>query len=125
MKYIKPMNIKEFSDFLATLKHGETINFGTFVCSSRINEITDPDDVENWYFATVMEIKEYRSRFILIDYAGGGQAYAIPLDGDNDTCDAAYKYIVSEYIKQFFLSCSDLGSLQAKVYVELDDEEKT
>ena len=122
MKYIKPMNIKEFSDFLATLKTGDKIDFGTGTYVDQTNEIPDPYDVEGWYFATVMEISEYGSHFILIDYAGGEEAFAIPLNSYKHTCDEDDKYIIAKYTERFFLSCPDIID---KVYVELDDEEET
>ena len=123
MKYIKPMNYKEFSDYLLTLKTGDTIEFGCSTDCDFPNEIPTVNDVSDWYFARVMEIKEYCSRFILIDYAGGEEAFAIPLNGYKNCCDEDDEHIVPSYVKQYFCSYHNrfLDSLNDIVFVEMEE----
>lgn len=123
MKYIKPMNCKEFAEYLLTLKTGDTVEFGTDIGTLELNELeeayaNDPWVVERWYFARVMEIKEYGSRFILLDYAGGEEAFAIPLNGYRNTADDDDKQIVPGYVELFFENNDSIGGC---VYVEMEE----
>lgn len=102
MKYIKPMDCDEFAEYLLTLKTGDTIEFGTDPGCAWPDEIPEPHDVECWYFARVMKIPEYESRFILLDYCGGEEAFAIPLNCYSDCCDDDDKQIVPDFAKKFF-----------------------
>lgn len=99
MKYIQPMNCKDFADYLLTLKTGDTIEFGIDPGYSWPDVVPDPEDVNGWYFAKVMEIEQYSSRFILIDYAGGEEAFAIPLNGYKNVCDEDDERIVPHFVK--------------------------
>lgn len=116
MKTIKPMNSEEFAKYLLTLKPGDCIDFGCYTTSDK-EEITD-NDVECWYFAKVMEIPEYGSRFILLDYAGGEEAYAIPLNNYKNCCDEDDKYIVPKYVEEYFRRN---GNIFGIVYVEMEE----
>ena len=116
MKTIKPMNCEEFAQYLLTLKTGDCIDFGCYTTSDK-EEITD-NDVECWYFAKVMEIPEYGSRFILLDYAGGEEAYAIPLNNYKNCCDEDDKYIVPKYVEEYFRRN---GNIHEIVYVEMEE----
>lgn len=121
MNYIKPMNIKEFTEYLLTLKTGDTIEFG---CSTE-NETPEIDDVEDWYFARVMKIPEYDSRFILIDYAGGEEAFAIPLNNYTDFCDEDDMRIVPKYVKDYFNNYNRfLNGENSLVFVDINDNTK-
>ena len=124
MKYIKPMNCDEFAQYLLTLKNGDTIEFG---CDPGVNwPEKDPDvhSVKAWYFARVISIPEYFSRFILIDYAGGESAYAIPLNGYKNESDGDDEYIVPQYVKRYFKECcTDLCGVNDYVFVEMEEEE--
>ena len=121
MKYIKPMNCKEFTEYLLTLKTGDTIEFGIDPGRDWPDETPDVMDVTAWYFATVMEIKGYGSRFILIDYAGGEEAFAIPLNGYCDYCDEDDKQIVPEFVKQYFKNHRELNGVDDFVFVEMEE----
>ena len=123
MKYIQPMNCKEFAEYLLTLKTGDHVDFGCDIGDLTHEELAeryedDPYSVECWYFARVMEIKEYGSRFILLDYAGGEEAFAIPLNNYKNTCDEDDQYIVPGYIETFFKRTDNIGEY---VYVEMED----
>ena len=48
MKYIKPMNCKEFTEYLFTLKTGDTIEFGIDPGCSWPDEVPDITDVSAW-----------------------------------------------------------------------------
>jgi hypothetical protein len=123
MKYVKPMNCKEFAEYLLTLKTGDTVEFGTDIGPLELDELEeayaeDPGVVECWYFARVIEIKEYGSRFILLDYAGGEEAFAIPLNGYKNTADDDDKEIVPGYVELFF---ENNNNIVEYVYVEMEE----
>jgi hypothetical protein len=123
MKYIKPMNCEEFAQYLLTLKNGDTVEFGCDPGVSWPDEVPDIDSVEAWYFARVIHIPEYTSRFILIDYAGGESAYAIPLNCYKNECDGDDAYIVPQYVKEYFKRCCpDLAGEESYVFVEMEEE---
>ena len=122
MKCIKPMQAKEFSEFLLTLKTGDTIDFGTDPGWLWPDATPEVKDVTAWYFATVIHIPGYCSRFILLDYAGGEAAYAIPLNAYSDEPDEDDKWIVYDYVKRFFENCNDIGHADDYVFVEMEDE---
>lgn len=121
MKYIKPMDCDEFAEHLLTLKTGDTVEFGTDPGCAWPDEIPKLDDVTAWYFARVMKIPEYESRFILIDYAGGEEAFAIPLNCYKDYCDDDDKWIVPNRVKEFFENCINIGSVTDYVFVEMEE----
>lgn len=123
MKYIQPMNCEEFAQYLLTLKNGDAIEFGCDPGVDWPNEIPDVHSVEAWYFARVIVIPEYTSRFILIDYAGGESAYAIPLNCYKNGSDGDDEYIVPQYVKRFFEGhCPDLNGIDDYVFVEMEEE---
>lgn len=122
MKYIKPMNEKEFADYLLTLKTGDTIEFGVDPGCEWPDEVLEVSDVTGWYFAKVMEIKEYGSRFILLDYAGGEEAFAIPLNNYKDCCDDDDRSIVPKYVKHYFENHKELNGISDYVFVEMEEE---
>lgn len=118
MKYIQPMNCNEFAKFLLTLKTGDTIEFACEPGVDYPNEMPELEDVERWYFAKVMEIKEYDSRFILIDYAGGEEAFAIPLNNYKNCCDEDDEQIVPDFVKKYF---KYNWSIDDVVFVEMEE----
>ena len=122
MKYIQPMSCEQFADYLLTLKTGDTIEFGIEPGASWPDLVPEPDDVTAWYFAKVMEIEGYNSRFILLDYAGGEEAFAIPLNGYKNTCDEDDKFIVPSYVKQYFSNHRELTGVNDFVFVEMEEE---
>ena len=123
MKYIKPMNCDEFAQYLLTLKTGDTVEFGCDPGVDFPNEMPDVHSVTAWYFAKVIIIPEYESRFILIDYCGGESAFAIPLNCYKNCCDGDDEYIVPEYVKEYFMRhCADLNGIDDFVFVEMEDK---
>lgn len=123
MKYIKPMTCNEFAQHLLTLKNGDTVEFGTDPGCIYPGETPDINDVTGWYFARVMEIPEYQSRFILLDYAGGEEAFAIPLNCYKNECDEDDKRIVPKYVEKYFKNHRELTGTDDYVFVEMEDEE--
>ena len=121
MKYIKPMNCKEFTEYLLTLKTGDTIEFGVDPGCAWPDEVPDVMDVSGWYFARVMEIKEYGSRFILLDYAGGEEAFAIPLNNYNNSCDEDDRCVVPGFVKYYFENHRELNGVDDFVFVEMEE----
>lgn len=123
MKYIQPMTCKEFAQHLLTLKNGDTVEFA---CDPGVNwpdEVPDVDDVECWYFARVIVIPEYESRFILIDYCGGEEAFAIPLNCYRSYCDQDDMTIVPRYVEEYFnCRCGHLDSDNDYVFVEMEEK---
>lgn len=122
MKYIKPMNCNEFAEYLLTLKTNDIIHFGVDPGCAWPDEIPEPESVTGWYFAKVMEIKGYNSRFILIDYAGGEEAFAIPLNGYKNCCDEDDRYIVPGFVKLYFENHRELTGVNDYVFVEMEEE---
>lgn len=122
MKYIQPMNRDAFAQYLLTLKTGDVIEFGIDCNTDWPNEMPTPKEIENWYFAKVMKIPEYESRFILIDYCGGEEAFAIPLNCYCDHCDEDDKKIVSDYVNYFFANhCDTYNPEHGFVFVEMEE----
>ena len=122
MKYIKPMNCNEFTEYLLTLKTGDTIEFGIDPGYAWPDEVPEVENVSCWYFAKVMEIKEYNSRFILLDYAGGEEAFAIPLNNYKNYCDEDDRHIVPGFVKQYFENHRELNGIDDFVFVEMEEK---
>ena len=122
MKYIKPMSCDAFAEYLLTLKTGDTIEFGIDPGASWPDLAPESQDVSAWYFARVMEIKEYNSRFILLDYAGGEEAFAIPLNNYQNCCDEDDRHIVPSYVKRYFSNHRELNGVNDFVFVEMEEE---
>lgn len=124
MKYIQPMNWQEFASHLLTLKNGDTVEFACDPGVDWPDETPDVHDVECWYFARVMVIPEYESRFILIDYCGGEEAFAIPLNCYSDHCDEDDRQLVPGFVKSYFGGhCRGLCGVDDFVFVEMEDGE--
>lgn len=122
-KICKRMDAGEFSAYLMTLKVGQQVNFATGIEGNDYVEVLNDDDLlYGWYFAKRMKISEYCSNFILIDYAGGEEAMAIPLNGYSDTLDDDDREIIRRRIKRFFCDNDRIDTIQY-VYVEMETEE--
>ena len=121
MNFIQPLNMEYFIELLLSLKDNEEITFGTTANYEALDGYLaglpiQPEDVENWYFARLFNITEYDSRFILIDYCGGNEAFAIPLSSDGD--DTLDKSFVKDFVERFFKRCNELGGTDKPVFVE-------
>ena len=123
MKYIEPMTCKEFADYLLTLKDGDEINFGCDPGCEWPDEVPEPNDVTAWYFARVMHIEGYSSRFILLDYCGGEEAFAIPLNNYKNERDMDDESIVHRYVRDYFAGYNCyLTGINDIVFVEMEEE---
>lgn len=123
MSYVKPMTCEQFAQHLLTLKDGDEIHFACFLdANCEEAERCDANDVEFWYFAKVMFLPEYDSRFILIDSCRGEEAYAIPLNNCVDRRDENDMRIVPRYVEAFFRKCISIGDVNSAVYVEMEEE---
>ena len=92
------------------LKEGDTIEFAT--------DYADGEGYNYWYFIRIVCIPEYQSRFIIIDYCGGEEAYSIPLNNYSHEFDEDDKNCIREHIKDYFTWCNNLGFEDAPVWVE-------
>lgn len=120
MKYIKTMTCDEFAQHLLTMSDGDIVEFGCDPGVGWHDEYLEPQDVKCWYFAKKMSVPGYNSRFILIDYCGGEEAFAIPLSCNGDRYDEDDRRIVPQYVHDFFNRCNNLTSDKDCVYVELE-----
>lgn len=121
-KFYKRMDADEFTAYLMTLKVGQQVDFAVGIEENDYVEVlNDNDPLYNWYFAKRMKISEYCSNFILIDYAGGEEAMAIPLNGYSDTLDEDDREIIRRRIKRFFCDNDRMATIQY-VYVEMETE---
>lgn len=110
MKYFKKMSAEDFGKYLLTIPFGKEICFA-LDCDRDVDEDDIPinqvfdenceNDFTAWYFIKGMRIPEHDSRFWLCDYAGGEEAFAIPVSalGKYPT------YEDEEYIPKFWMDC--------------------
>lgn len=120
MKYIKAMKAAEFAELLLEMRTGEVINFAT-ECNAEYADEVSITDVDSWYFAKKFYLPEFDSRFILIDYCGGEEAYAIPMNCYRDHADDDDRRIVPDYVNKFFDSCRNIWNRDSYIYVELEE----
>lgn len=121
MNFIQPLNMESFIKLLLSLKDNDEITFAVTVNDEALEGYLaglpiQPEDAENWYFAKVINIVEHASRFILIDYCGGGDALAIPLSENGD--DFLDKSLVREFVERFYKRCYELDGTDRPVFVE-------
>jgi len=121
MNFIQPLNMESFIELLLSLKDNEEITFGTTANDEALDGYLaglpiQPEDVESWYFARLFNITEYGSKFILIDYCGGSEAFAIPLSSDGD--DTLDESLVKDHIERFYMRCYELDGTDKPVFVE-------
>ena len=119
-KQIKAMKAEEFAELLLCMRTGETIDFAAECGIDYADEATAAD-VDCWYFATKISISEYSSNFILIDYVGGEEAFAIPLNNYQEDADDDDRRIVVDYVNRFFDKCPNILSRDSYIYVELEE----
>ena len=121
-KKVKAMRAAEFAELLLNMRTGETIDFAT-ECGLDVDEADEATaaDLDCWYFATKISIPEYGSNFILIDYCGGEEAFAIPLNNHQEDVDDDDRQIVPDYVKRFFDKCPNIYSRCSYIYVELEE----
>ena len=100
--------MNELAKLLLQLDDGETVEFGLGYDGDEKNDtFVETEDVSEWYFARKMSIPEYCSRFILIDYAGGECACAIPLNNYQPYTDGDDKWIVPMKLWEYFSEYTD------------------
>jgi hypothetical protein len=114
MKYFKKMSAEDFGKYLLTVPFGKEMHFALDysgwdcreedIAMDQVFDESHENDFEVWYFIRGMEIAEYQSRFLLCDYAGGEEAFAMPVSSSMGKC----KYPTSddkEYIPRFWMDC--------------------
>lgn len=111
------MNVDEFTEYLFLLETDDVVEFGLDPGCAWPDEVPIPENVTNWYFAKKMYIHGYDSRFILVDYAGGDEAFAIPLGGFMDSDKSNALMYLNEYLNS--RPCAIDGDLI--VFVEMED----
>lgn len=130
MKYFKKMSAEDFGKYLLTVPFGKEVSFA-LECeydelSIPMGQEFDGDckfDFGCWYFIKGMSIPAYDSRFLLCDYAGGEEAFAIPVScyGQYPTCED------KEFVPRFWKKCwehiQDVRSKQDYVFVEIIEED--
>lgn len=119
MSDLKKMDYKQFAELLLTMKDGDVIEFACYPPESPLDDATDVFDANGWYFAKLCTIPEYSSRYILLDYAGGECAYAIPLDSQVYDCPADDDYVTSYHVHKYF-DCIN-SEIEEYVYVKMED----
>jgi hypothetical protein len=124
MKKIVPMNENDFANLLCTMKEGQTIEFArdAYLWQEGLEIEIEPHEVECWYFARIFRVSEYQSRFILIDYCGGEDAFVIPLNCYSDVIDEDDERIIRIKVEQLFDHHLFIGP-QGYVFVEMEEEE--
>ena len=120
MKYIKAMKAAEFAELLLEMRTGEVINFATESDAEYADE-SSVTDVNSWYFAKKFYLPEFDSRFILIDYCTGEEAFAIPMNRDSDNADDTDRLFLPVYVNEFFDKCLNILNRDSYIYVELEE----
>ena len=123
MSYIKPMRGKEFAEYLLTLKTGDEIYFGVDPGIEWPDDVPSVGNVTGWYFAKVVKLDGNGSRFILLDYCGGEQAFAIPLNSFTNECNEDDAFIVPGFVETYFENFNtELRRMSDYVFVEMEEE---
>ena len=119
-KKIKAMKAAEFAELLLEMRTGEVINFAT-ECNVEYADEASITDVDSWYFAKKFYLPEFDSRFILIDYCTGEEAFAIPMNRDSDNADDADRLFLPDDVNEFFDKCPNILDRDSYIYVELEE----
>lgn len=120
MSYLKKMDYKQFAELLLTMKDGDVIEFACYPPESPLDDATDVFDAKGWYFAKLCIIPECSSRYILLDYAGGGSAYAIPLDSQVCACNVYDDFVTLYHVHNYFDYIN--SEIEKYVYVKMEEE---
>ena len=85
-KYTR-MNPAQFAEWIKNnLHHGEFVAFALDENGSKVSSdesLAKGDvDLKCWYCATIVKSEDYDFNVLLINYAGGGQPYAIEIEDD-------------------------------------------
>ena len=110
MKYFKKMSAEDFGKYLLTVPFGKEVCFALdymgdgYEDEIAFGQVFSGDreyDFEVWYFIKGMELPKYGTKFLLCDYAGGEEAFAIPLSnyGTYPTSDD------EEWVPRFWTDC--------------------
>lgn len=100
------MSAKEFAKWvLANLKFGDSVTFA-------LDRVSDTE-VENWWYAKLIDVPEHDAAFLVIDYCGGGYATAFSIDGDDD--------FFIEAVIHYFERCNDYYNDDDKITIDLND----
>ena len=110
MKYFKKMSAEDFGKYLLTVPFGKEVCFALDYMGAEgednvaLGQVFDGDreyDFGLWYFIKALEIPKYGSKFLLCDYAGGEEAFAIPLS-DYGTYPTSED---KEWVPRFWMDC--------------------
>lgn len=82
MKEIETMTAEQLANHILSqvIKKGETVEFAIAQdphCNEKPQTV---EEILGWFFIKMIEIPEYCSKFILIDYCGGQEATVYPID---------------------------------------------
>ena len=125
MDIVKRMDKDRFAEVLLNMNDNDVIHFATFYNGYEDEnelETIQSDDVECWYFAKKIFIPEFSSRFVILDYAGGEEAFAIPLNGYSEKSDDDDRWLVPMEVERYFKMNRGLEGGNY-VYVEMEGEE--
>lgn len=117
------LNHKELSEYiLATMNEDTVIELATEYDGNDTEEDKEVwNNYSSWYFIKLVKIEGYDSRFLLIDYCGGEEAYVIPLSNyhyDNKLFTEDDEVIIKRYIKHWFERCTSLGDTDLPIWVD-------
>ena len=110
MKYFKKMSVEDFGKYLLTVPFGKEICFALDyrgegyedeLAMGQVFDANRENDFEVWYFVKGIEIEYYQSRFLLCDYAGGEEAFAIPVSSMGSYPTGEDR----EFVPRFWLDC--------------------
>jgi hypothetical protein len=135
MKYFKKMSAEDFGKYLLTVPFGKEICFAldcnNLDCDEadiEMNQVFDESYehyFEAWYFIKGMRIPQYDSRFWLCDYAGGEDAFAIPVSSFGKYPTDEDEEFVPRYWKYCWNRIKDRNGYdnQDYVFVEIIEED--
>ena len=116
----KRISLNEFSNYLLEnlTTDNATVEFAMYANAEEDDNEVEECDCEVWYFARRINIKEYESKFILLDYCGGEEAFAIPINNYKEGFDEDDKCLMPSYVKKFFEHASYTTT---SVWVAIED----
>lgn len=100
------LSAEEFARWiLLNLKCGDSVAFA-------LNRVSKTE-VENWWYAKLIDIPERDATIFVIDYYGGGYATAFSIDGDDE--------FLIDSIVYYFERHNDYYNDDDKITIDLDD----
>ena len=93
----------QFAEWIKTnLKHGEYVAFALDENGHKVSSdetiACGNADLECWWCATIVKSEDYDFNVLLINYAGGGQPYAIEIDDEfEETLEYYFAHLNNDY----------------------------